>query len=177
MRTIGLLFFAIFILGCAVTEQESAKEPELEKQVIQMKLTSTAFAHGEMIPRKYTCQGENFNPPLQWENAPAGAKSFALIVDDPDAPVGVWIHWLLKDIPASTREIKEDSVQGVGVDNSFRRTSYGGPCPPSGIHRYFFKLYALDVEKIGARTSEEFYRQVEEHSIEQTVLMGRYTKS
>lgn len=106
-------------------------------------LSSTAFAAGGMIPSKYTCDGANINPPLDIQDIPDGAKSLALIVDDPDAPVGVWVHWVVWNIPV-TKFIKENIVPGKEGLNDFRKRHYGGPCPPSGTHRYFFKIYALD---------------------------------
>lgn len=145
-----------------------------------MKLSSGDFSEGEMIPAKFTCQGDDINPGLKIEGVPEGAKSLALIFDDPDAQQVVgytWIHWLVKDIPIDVNEIKEDSIPGTEVVNSFRRESYGGPCPPSGVHKYFFKLYALNVETLDAGNSDDFYKKVEEHKIEEAVLMGKYTKS
>ncbi len=111
-----------------------------------MKLSSPAFKHNQLIPSKYTCDGDDLNPPLLIENVPSGAKSLALIVDDPDAPAGTWVHWVLWNVDPATREIGEDQIPsgaGQGV-NDFKKNKYGGPCPPSGTHRYFFKLYALD---------------------------------
>ncbi len=109
-------------------------------------IASPAFKHNGSIPEKYTCDGADVNPPLLIEGVPPGAKSLALIVDDPDAPRGTWVHWVVWGMDPKTREIKENSVpagakQGM---NDFRKRNYGGPCPPSGTHRYFFKLYALD---------------------------------
>lgn len=111
-----------------------------------MKISSTAFAHNGPVPSKYTCDGEDVNPPLAIENVPAKTKSLALIVDDPDAPAGVWVHWVVWNISPLTTEIRENTVpkgasQGM---TDFRKRKYNGPCPPSGTHRYFFKLYALD---------------------------------
>ncbi|MBW2989958.1 YbhB/YbcL family Raf kinase inhibitor-like protein [Candidatus Woesearchaeota archaeon] len=142
-----------------------------------MKLRSDDFEEGGMIPSKFTCQGENINPHLAWLDVPEDAKSFALIVDDPDAPAGTWVHWLVKDIPADAREIKPDSIPGAEVLNSFGKEGYGGPCPPSGVHRYFFKLYALDVESFEAEGKADFYKKAEEHKIAKAELMGRYEKS
>ncbi len=142
-----------------------------------MRLTSTAFSHGSEVPQKFTCQGEDINPPLQWADVPPGAKSFALVVDDPDAPMGTWIHWLVKDIPVNTASIAEDSIPGVVVSNSFGHPAYGGPCPPSGTHRYFFKLYALNVPALPAVNARDFYNLVEKHKIAQAVLMGTYQKA
>ncbi|MBI2140478.1 YbhB/YbcL family Raf kinase inhibitor-like protein [Candidatus Woesearchaeota archaeon] len=141
-----------------------------------MELRSDAFSEGNPIPSRYTCQGENINPQLGWAGPPAGTKSFALIVDDPDAPMGTWVHWLVKDIPPETEEIKEDSVPGNEVMNSFGKKEWGGPCPPSGTHRYFFKLYALKVESFEARSSKEFYAMVDRLKIGEGVLMGTYKK-
>lgn len=117
-------------------------------------LQSSALASGGEIPVQYTCDGADRSPPLRWSDPPAKTKSFALIVDDPDAPGGAWVHWLLYGIPAGLRELPEgiparDTVPGIGTQglNDFRKVGYGGPCPPRGpAHRYFFKLYALDTE-------------------------------
>jgi len=142
-----------------------------------MKLTSPSFRHNAAIPMKFTCQGEGISPSLEWADAPKETKSFALMMDDPDAPRRTWIHWLVKDIPAEKRKIEENSVPGNEVINSFGRKAYGGPCPPSGTHRYFFKLYALDIEKLPADNSDEFYEEAETHKLEEAVLIGLYRKS
>ena len=105
-----------------------------------MKLASPAFAHNAIIPQKYTCQGEDISPPLTISDIPKGTVSLALINDDPDAPMGTWDHWLIWNIKP-TAEIKEDSAPGTQGKNSWGRNDYGGACPPSGTHRYFFKLY------------------------------------
>ncbi|WHZ16452.1 MAG: Phospholipid-binding protein, YbhB/YbcL family [Nitrospira sp.] len=115
-------------------------------------LTGSVFKEGELIPNKYTCEGSDLSPPLRWNNPPAGTRSFVLIVDDPDAPVGTWVHWVLYNIPIDVRGLAEglpaletlpnDALQGL---NDFKRIGYGGPCPPPGPpHRYVFTLYALD---------------------------------
>ena len=127
-----------------------------------MKLSSPAFAEGELIPTKYTCDGENVSPPLEWEGVPEQAKSLALIVDDPDAPSGVFVHWLLFQIPVTESGLKEgaggkNSKRGLHGKNGFGKAAYGGPCPPSGTHRYYFRLYALDAQltlQSGAARSE-----------------------
>lgn len=151
-----------------------------------MELKSSAFKNGEDIPRKYTCDGTDLSPPLRWENAPAGTKGFALIVDDPDAPVGTWVHWVIYDLPAGTADLAEGAPaaetlpggakQGV---NDFRRVGYGGPCPPSGpAHRYFFKLYALDREtNLKPRaTKQQLLDAIKGHILAETQLMGRYKR-
>ena len=141
----------------------------------EFKLTTTSFKDGGMIPKKYTPHGEDHNPQLSWTGAPAGTKSFALINDDPDAPVGLWTHWLVKNIPATTTSIKENSVPGVEVTNSWGIKKYKGPKPPSGTHRYYFKLYACNVEKMKATTLEQFYKEIEKVKIgEPAVIMGKY---
>ena len=139
------------------------------------RLYSDAFKHAGNLPKNYTADGMDVNPPLKWDNPPNDTKSFALIVDDPDAPHGVFTHWLVKDIPAETREIPENSVPGVEVTSSWKEKRWRGPKPPSGTHRYFFKLYALNTEKLKANNLTDFYKQVEEHKIDEAVLMGKYS--
>ena len=111
-----------------------------------MELRSSAFAANADIPSVHTCEGRDQSPPLAWSGVPAGTRSLALVVDDPDAPARTWVHWVLWNIDPNTAAIREDSVPKGAIQgmNDFRRHSYGGPCPPSGTHRYFFKLYALD---------------------------------
>ena len=148
---------------------------------VQMKISSTAFEHNRQIPKKYTCDGSDVNPPLKFEGIPAEAKSLALIVDDPDAPVGTWVHWVLWNIDPKTTEIKENSVpksakQGM---NDFRKHDYGGPCPPSGTHRYFFKLYALDTFlNLGPNvTKNDIEFSIEGHILAKAELIGLYKRS
>lgn len=144
-----------------------------------MKLISHDFKEGEMIPSKYTCDSEDVSPHLVWDEVPAGTKSLALIVDDPDAPMGTWVHWLVSNIPPSVREIPRGGLppNAIQVPNDFGRPNYGGPCPPGGTHRYFFKLYALNTETLpGARDKKSFYKAVEKHKIGSAVLMGKYSR-
>ena len=148
-----------------------------------MKLSSPAFAEGELIPSKYTCDGENVSPPLEWEDVPAQTKSLALIVDDPDAPSGVFVHWLLFRIPASEKGLTEGaggkiSESGIHGKNGFGKVAYGGPCPPSGTHRYYFRLYALDAQltlQSGASRSE-LDSAMRRHILTEAELMGRYKR-
>ena len=140
------------------------------------RLISPAFSDGKRIPAKYTADGKNMSPPLQWESPPVDTKSFALICDDPDAPMGNWVHWLVKNIPANTRTIDEGAKVGVEVKNDFGKFKYGGPAPPSGTHRYFFKLYALNVETMKAKNSHDFYKEVEEKQLATAILMGLYSR-
>jgi len=142
-----------------------------------LKLKSNSFEHEGLIPPKYTCDDIDINPHLVWEDVPDGTKSFALIVDDPDAPMGTWVHWLVCDIPADIREIPEDNVPGRQIKNDFGKRDYGGPCPPSGTHRYFFKLYALDVQELENVNEKNFYDLVEKHKIDEAILMGKYKRT
>ena len=143
-----------------------------------MILESMAFKDGDMIPLKFTCDGGDISPELHWNGVPSDTKSFALICDDPDAPVGTWVHWLLCNIPSEVRKIPENSIVkgSLQVQNDFGKKNYGGPCPPSGTHRYFFKLYALDVEKLENVNDSNFYQLVEDHKIAMAQLMGKYTR-
>ena len=147
-------------------------------QEVRMKIASPAFAHNAMIPQKYTCQGEDISPPLTLSDIPEGTISLTLINDDPDAPMGTWSHWIIWNIKP-TREIQENSAPGTQGQNSWGRNDYGGPCPPSGTHRYFFKLYALDSElelQEGA-TKAELEAAMDGHILEQAELIGLYKKS
>ena len=148
-------------------------------------LTSSAFAAGESIPPRYTCDGDDVSPLLEWTDPPAGTQSLALICDDPDAPVGTWVHWVLYDLPAETRTLPEAvpadaDLPGGGRngENSWRRLGYGGPCPPSGTHRYFFKLYALDtVLGLDAGAGKkQVLKAMEGHVLAQVELMGTYSR-
>ncbi len=139
-------------------------------------LTTNSFTADGPIPKKYTGHGQDVNPQLSWTNPPTGTKSFALVNDDPDAPCGLWTHWLVKDIPATTTEIKENTVPGVEVASSWGCKKYKGPKPPSGTHRYYFKLYALKVPKMKATKLEDFYAEEEREKIGEAVIMGTFKK-
>ena len=143
-----------------------------------MRITSPEFGNREMIPKKFTCQGEDISPELRIEGIPDGTKSLALIVDDPDAPMGMWVHWVVFDIPV-TGTIAEGSVPRKQGINDFKKIGYGGPCPPPGRpHRYFFKIYALRSPldlKPGA-TKEELLDAMEGHVIEAAQLMGKFKR-
>lgn len=148
-------------------------------------LTSSAFADGNFIPSRYTCDGPDLSPPLAWEDLPPGTRSLALICDDPDAPAKVWVHWVVYNLPASLRGLPE----GVPPDpelpqggrqgrNDFGRLGYGGPCPPSGTHRYFFRLYALDevLDLAPGATKGDLVRKMTGHILAETALVGRYAR-
>ncbi|MCR4301377.1 MAG: YbhB/YbcL family Raf kinase inhibitor-like protein [Sulfuricaulis sp.] len=153
-------------------------------------LTSTAFPHNGEIPLRYTCDGDDISPPLSWSDAPAGAKSLVLIVDDPDAPDPqapkmIWVHWVLYNIPPSTAGLPEavvtknlppETLEGV---NDWKQSGYRGPCPPIGRHRYFHKLYALDtvLSDMNQPTKAKVESALQGHIITQTVIVGTYQRS
>lgn len=140
-----------------------------------MRITST-FQHEGNIPPEYTCDGQDKIPPLEISDVPAGAKSLALIMDDPDAPMGTWDHWILWNLPANIKLV--DRQMGVGGRNSWGKTNYGGPCPPSGVHRYFFKLYALDIvlDLPAGSNKAALEKTMKGHILAQAVLMGKYQR-
>ena len=154
---------------------------------MSLELTSDAFVNGQSIPAKYSCVGKNISPPLAWNEPPAGTKSFALIVDDPDAPMGTWVHWVLFNIPAEARSLEEAlPITGNNVapnaifagKNSSDNLRYDGPCPPSGTHRYYFKLYALDtpLSLLPGATKEQVLKEMQGHILAQGELMGTFSK-
>jgi Raf kinase inhibitor-like YbhB/YbcL family protein len=140
-------------------------------------ITSTAFLEGEKIPAKYTCDGSDMNPPLDINGIPEKAHSLALIVEEPDAPGKTWVHWVVWNIPI-THHIVENSSPGQQGWNDFKKNSYGGPCPPSGIHRYFFKVYALDtILKLTSRvTKKDLEQAMNDHILAFGELMGVYSR-
>ncbi len=150
------------------------------KLVDFMKILSPAFGHNQFIPSRYTCEGEDINPPLIFEEVPEAAESLVLIVDDPDAPGGDWVHWTLWNISPEIKEIKEDSVPSGAQEGltDFGHSGYGGPCPPSGIHRYYFKLYALDtrLDLDPSAKKADIIRATTGHIIDKAILIGLYEK-
>ena len=148
---------------------------------MEFKLTSPAFNYGSQIPSQYTCDGEDINPHLVIHGVPQGARSLALVMEDPDAPAGLWTHWVVWDIPPETKEIREHTAPvgtGEGL-NSWGETGYGGPCPPSGTHRYFFRLFALDTRiKLPVNSKkEELETAITGHIIATAELMGTYIRT
>ncbi|MHC4843134.1 MAG: YbhB/YbcL family Raf kinase inhibitor-like protein [Planctomycetota bacterium] len=152
---------------------------------MEIKVKSSAFEEGGMIPPKYTCDGEDISPPLEWDGIPDGTQSIALISDDPDAPMGTWVHWGLYNLPADIRHLDEDIPASEVLANGakqgttdFGRVGYGGPCPPGGTHRYFFKVYALDaqVEPAPAATKEQLLNAIQGHILAEGQLMGKYKR-
>jgi Raf kinase inhibitor-like YbhB/YbcL family protein len=140
----------------------------------ELTIKSPSFQHNSPIPKKYSCDGEDTNPPITIEGTPKEAKSLALVIDDPDAPSGTFDHWVVWNIPPSTTKIAENSVPGTEGLNSARQQGYMGPCPPSGTHRYFFKVYALDKElNLGAKTTKRDLEKVMQgHIIAKGELIG-----
>jgi Raf kinase inhibitor-like YbhB/YbcL family protein len=143
----------------------------------ELKISSPAFQHNGLIPSKYTCDGENINPTLNIEDIPQGTQSLALVVDDPDAPMGTWDHWTVWNIPLSD-QIKENSVPGTEGMNSARRRNYGGPCPPFGTHRYFFKVYALDTKLTLNPNSnkKDLEKAMQGHTLAKGEIIGKYAR-
>lgn len=142
-----------------------------------MQLTSLEFGNNELIPSKFTCEGEDINPPLIIEDIPQGTQSLALVVDDPDALGATFVHWVVWNIPLVSR-IEAGSVPGNQGVNDFGRKNYGGPCPPSGTHRYFFKIYALDIKLTLPEevNKESLEKAMQGHILDKTQLIGLYRK-
>lgn len=152
---------------------------------MSLQLESRAFSNNEMIPVKYTCDGENVSPPLKWSDAPGETKSFAIIFDDPDAPSKTWVHWVLYNIPSEIQQLEEDissdkelangAVHGM---NDFKKYGYGGPCPPGGMHGYLLKLYALDtmLDLSPGATKQQLIDAMNGHVIAKAELMGKYKR-
>ncbi len=154
-------------------------------KMMEITIKSKAFDHGGMIPKKYTCDGINVSPPLTWDPVPEGTETLALICDDPDAPVGIWVHWVIFNLPANTTGLKEqipyEEMLDIGAKqgkNDFRKIGYGGPCPPGGVHRYYFKIYALDIKimlKPGI-TKSQLIDAMSGHILGKGQLMGKYKR-
>lgn len=151
------------------------------RMAMSLTLSSSAFKDGEKIPKQYSCNGSNISPPLEWKNIPPEAKSFVLIMDDPDAPAGTWVHWILVNIPPGVKSLSENLTippEGAAfARNSWNRNDYSGPCPPSGTHRYYFTLYALDqLLPFNKRMNKaEIEKIIKGHVIESAELMGKFS--
>ena len=174
----------LYLLGPAeegeVVSTITAETP-LEEMEVTMQLTSSAFTQGQPIPVKFSCKGDDVSPALAWDEPPAGTKSLALIMDDPDAPMGTWVHWVLFNLPAETRSLAENFQPVTPIivgKNSWGKNTYGGPCPPSGTHRYFFKLYALDTMLSLSSNADKksLLAAMEGHILAQAELMGTFSK-
>ena len=189
-----LAIFALIVIGIVVAivmlgllrSDVGSNDIELPPPSAGFILTCSAFGDGEPIPVEYTCDGEDISPPLAWGEPPAGTRSFALILDDPDAPVGNWTHWIVYQIPLTARSFTPDLRPSSQIDgtvllfgrNSWGKQTYGGPCPPSGTHHYFFRLYALgtvlDLPDNAKRS--ELENAMEGHIIGYAELMGTFQK-
>ncbi len=175
-----LIAFVPFLIFQAHQETEAKA-----KGGKKMEITSSAFKEGGMIPKKYTCDGEDISPPLEWSGAPANNKAFALLCEDPDAPAGTWIHWVLYDLPPGVTKLPEQIPSSRELANggkhgttSARSLGYHGPCPPSGTHRYYFKLYALDspTSLAPGATRDQLLKAVKGHILAEASIMGRYKR-
>jgi Raf kinase inhibitor-like YbhB/YbcL family protein len=182
------IFYLLVSLGCLCLLQHIIGEVYAKTKGganMAITITSAAFSEGGMIPREYTCDGRDISPPLAWTGAPEGTRSLAIICDDPDAPVGTWVHWVLFNIPATAnglpqsmppdKLLEDGSRHGI---NDFRKFGYGGPCPPGGTHRYYFKIYALDTELTEGLglTKAELLKAMKGHILAEGQLMGRYKR-
>jgi Raf kinase inhibitor-like YbhB/YbcL family protein len=175
----------VFILSYLHLSKNQSHADTKGGKNMEINMKSTAFDEGGMIPKKYTCDGPNVSPPLTWTSVPEGTKSLALICDDPDAPMGTWVHWVLFNLPADVRELPENippqktlangAKQGI---TDFRKIGYGGPCPPGGTHRYYFKLYALDTEidLDSGVTKKQLLEAMKGHILAEGQLMGKYKR-
>lgn len=171
MKPVVIILFSIFSMAHSAGGMQAQGEKN-------MKMTSPDFKNNEMIPKKFTCDGENVSPGLVIEGIPGQAKSLALIVDDPDAPMGTWVHWVVYDMPPASR-IGQNSAPGKQGTNDFGKRNYGGPCPPSGTHRYFFKIFALDAMlnvKEGL-SKKELEHSLQGHIVEKAELVGLYKRA
>ena len=177
-------FALCVLLSMLIVNLHGQGKGETSTMLASIQITSPAFSAGNTIPKKFTCDGPDLSPQLAWDPPPARTQCFALIVDDPDAPVGTWVHWVIFDLPADSRELPEGVAKQEQLAsgarqgrNDFGKIGYGGPCPPPGKpHRYFFKLYALHAKlglKAGA-TKADVERAMKGHILAQAELMGTY---
>lgn len=182
---LGVLICVVLLAGCG-SLLGSREEPTVTPSAADaaLHLTSAAFEDGGTLPSVYTCDGDDVSPPLSWEGAPDATATYALIMDDPDAPVGTWVHWVVYNIPAETTSLAEavpsEPTLSDGTQqgqNSWSRAGYGGPCPPGGTHRYVFKLYALDTAldlSPSETNKQDLLDAMEGHILARTTLTGRY---
>lgn len=180
-RTLLVIF--LFLFGCTPQKTEITTPkatPYISKPIITMQITSSAFQPNSAIPSKYTCDGANISPQLTIKDIPAAAKSLALIMDDPDAPRGTFVHWVVWNLPPDTKELAEGAtVTAPQGTTDFGKKGYGGPCPPSGTHRYFFKFYALDtlLDLAPGASKQDLEKAMQGHTLTQGTLMGTYLRS
>ena len=184
-KKVVVLIVVPTLLLCSCRDDEQPGSGAAGGQKMSIKITSSVFEDNGLIPAKYTCDGADISPPLRWEGVPEGTRSIALICDDPDAPMGTWVHWVLFNLPAETKELAENVPTDGTLTNGakqgitdFGRTGYGGPCPPGGTHRYFFKIYALDTEidLTPSATKNDLLKAIEGHILGQGQLVGKYKR-
>ena len=203
MRVVAIVFASSILIACSKTEQAPAVDTgaapsatqadttaaTTSKNAMTFKITSSQFQANGSIPSKYTCEGSDTSPPLEWTDVPSAAKSLALIVDDPDAPdpakpQRTYVHWVVYNIPPSVTKLDENAAKSglpngaIHGSNDWKKQTYGGPCPPIGRHRYFFKLYALDAQLSGLNnpTKADLEKAMQGHIIGQTEIVGTYQK-
>jgi len=185
LKNVIVSVVVLVLLFCSCEESVQADSGAVGGKKMELKVTSSAFAEGGLIPSKYTCDGADISPPLQWDTVPEGTKSIALVSDDPDAPMGTWVHWVLFNLPHDTNELAEnippDKTLSNGAKqgtNDFGRIGYGGPCPPSGTHRYFFKIYALDtlIDLPPGVRKQQLLKAMDGHILAQGQLIGKYKR-
>ncbi|MDA2935886.1 YbhB/YbcL family Raf kinase inhibitor-like protein [Patescibacteria group bacterium AH-259-L05] len=182
MKTVIIILIVIIIAAGVYFFFIKSEEIEPQSALTQtsMNISSSAFEHNSSMPTKYTCDGDDINPDLIFSDIPEEAKSLALIMDDPDAPMGTWVHWTVWNISAQTTEIAQNSIPDDVVEGkqSWGKSGYGGPCPPSGTHRYFFKLYALDttLDLSSEADKAELVNAMKDHIIAQAELIGLYQR-
>jgi Raf kinase inhibitor-like YbhB/YbcL family protein len=184
----GMLLLIMLATGCAQpvspTLEPTANASAGGGSEMAFDIQSEVFDHEDAIPARYTCDGDDISPPLSWADPPDGTESFALISDDPDAPAGTWVHWVVYNLPADTRSLAPGIMGDADLpgeaqhgQNSWRRRDYGGPCPPGGTHRYFFKLYALDTTlDLTAASKQQLLDAMAGHILAQAELMGTYSR-
>lgn len=180
MNKTYFILILVFIIGCVKNQVASSNElTKQQPEVANMKLTSTAFTHNSNIPSDFTCDGKNTPPAFSISGVPKNAKSLAIIADDPDAVVGTFTHWVIWNIPASATEITNGNAPGSKLgNNGARKLGYIGPCPPSGTHRYFFKLYALNstLNLPEGSTKKQVESAMQGHILAKTELIGLYKR-
>ena len=176
----SFVLFVVLLTACTTATNTPTPDQIVQNEVISMKLSSPAFEHNTVIPKKFTCEAEDVNPELNIESVPEAAKSLVLIMDDPDAPPKVWEHWTVINIPPQTKTIAENTIpEGAQLTNDFGKVAWGGPCPPPGkVHHYQFKLYALDIELDleSSATKTDVEQAMKDHILEETVLVGTYER-
>ena len=184
VKNVSFLIMVPILLFCSCKNGEQADSTTGGKKM-EIKISSSAFEDGGMIPAKYTCDGADVSPPLKWEAVPEGTQSIAIICDDPDAPMGTFVHWVLFNLPGQRRDLAEKFPDDETLANGtrqgisdFGRTGYGGPCPPSGTHRYFFKIYALDteIEMVSIADKADLLEAMEGHILGEGQLVGKYKR-